>query len=69
MVLMVHSRIFGILLKLILAMIPEYELTLVICSPITQIHKNNGCKEAIVWKVEKQLNNIKFWGLKIPDSA
>jgi hypothetical protein len=40
MVLMVQSRILGILLSLILASIPKYHFTLVNCSTITKIHKN-----------------------------
>jgi hypothetical protein len=40
MVVMVQSRILGILLKLILALIPKHDLTLMICSHMTQIHKN-----------------------------
>jgi hypothetical protein len=55
-VLMAASRIFGILLKPIVAMIPQHDLTLMICYPITQIHKNIGGQQAIVSKVEKMLN-------------
>jgi hypothetical protein len=51
MVLIVHSRTFGILLKMILAMIPKPNLTLVICSHIIQIYKNNLGQEAIVLRV------------------
>jgi hypothetical protein len=56
LVLMVVSRIFGILLKPIVVMIPQHDFTLMICSPITQIHKNIGGQQAIVSKVENQLN-------------
>jgi hypothetical protein len=44
---MVHSRIFGILLKSIMSMIPKHDLTLVIFSPI------NNSKKII--EVRKQL--------------
>jgi hypothetical protein len=36
-ILMAHSRIFEILLKPIVAMIPKHDLILMICSPIMQI--------------------------------
>jgi hypothetical protein len=52
MVLMVHFRIFGILLKSILTMIPKHDLILICCSSIKQIYKNIGCHNAIVSKVE-----------------
>jgi hypothetical protein len=52
MVLMVHSKIFGILLKSIVAMIPKHDLTLMISPPIMQIYKNIGGQKAIVSKVE-----------------
>jgi hypothetical protein len=61
---MVHSRIFGILLKSIVAMITEHDLTLMYSSPIMQIYENIGGQKAIVSKVELQLNVIGFWGLK-----
>jgi hypothetical protein len=60
MVLMVHSRIFGILLKSIVAMIPKHDLTLMIGSPIMEIFKNIGGQKAITSKVELQLNVIRF---------
>jgi hypothetical protein len=60
MVLMVHSRIFGILSKSIVSMILKHDLTLMICSPIMQIYKNIGGRKAIVSKVELQLNVIRF---------
>jgi hypothetical protein len=36
-----HSRIFGILLKLILSLIPKHDLTIMICYPINFFYKNN----------------------------
>jgi hypothetical protein len=64
MAVMVYSRIFGILSKLIVAMIPKHDLTIMICSPIMQIYKNIGGQKEIVSKVELQLNVIRFKGLK-----
>jgi hypothetical protein len=55
------SRIFGNLLKSILVMIPKYKWTLMICSPITQVHKNIGGHQEIVSKVEKQLDVTRFF--------
>jgi hypothetical protein len=63
---MVDSRIFGILLKSSLAMIPKHDCF----SPIKKICKNNGGQQAIVSKVRKQLNVTRFFRLReIPDSA
>jgi hypothetical protein len=61
MVLMEASRIFENLSKLILVMMPKYKLSLMICSPITQIHKNIGGQEEIVSKIEKQLEVTRFF--------
>jgi hypothetical protein len=55
-VLMAAPRIFGILLKPIVAMIPKHDFTPMICSPIIQIHKSIGGQQEIVSKVEIQLN-------------
>jgi hypothetical protein len=67
---MVDSRIFGILLKSSLAMIPKHDLILMCFSPIKKICKNNGGQQAIVSKVRKQLNVTRFFRLReIPDSA
>jgi hypothetical protein len=44
---MAYFSIFGNVSKSILVMIPKYDLTFMICSPITQIHKNNPDQEAI----------------------
>jgi hypothetical protein len=60
---------FGILLKLILALIPKHDLTLVICSPIIQIYKNIWCQEAFVSKVKTQLNAINLPSGKFPEIA
>jgi hypothetical protein len=53
MIPMVHSRIFGILLKSILAMIPKYDLTYMICSPITQIYKKTLKSGSNCFKCQK----------------
>jgi hypothetical protein len=60
MVLIAQSRIFEILLKLILALVPKHNLSHMFCSPITKIYKNSGGQEAIVSKAEKQLNITRF---------
>jgi hypothetical protein len=60
MVLVVHSRIFRILSKSIVTMIPKHDLTHMICSPTMEIYKNNEYRKAIVSNVELQLNVIRF---------
>jgi hypothetical protein len=62
MVLMAQYKIFGILLKSILAMILKHDLNLMICSPIKQIYKNIGGQEQLFQRSKYSLLENKMLG-------
>jgi hypothetical protein len=60
MVLIAHSRIFGILLKSILVMIQKDDLSLMIFSPIIQIQNIIEVRKQLFQRSKKQIINIRI---------